>query len=323
MSYKVFLTGSGIAAEAVEFLTSEDCIVEVGDASDSSEDLVRKFKAFNPDGIIVRQGKITAEVQDAAPNLRVISKHGVGTDNIDKDAATARGIPVLYTPYANFESVAQHALALILSLARRIPSEDKRIRSGVFNKKGYSGEELTGKTLGLIGFGNIARRLSELAAPFGLNVVAYHPSNTAEKLQPHVSKVDNPEALFPLADIISLHSPLTPETRNLINKDTIGMMKPGSYVINTARGGIVNEQDLYEALKDGQLAGAALDAFEVEPPDMSNPLFTLENIIFTTHIGGMSNKSFKNMGFQSSENMLSVLKGETLNPAVVVNKQVL
>jgi len=323
MSYRVFLTGSGIATEAVAYLESEGCITEVGDPRDSIEDLIRKFKAFNPDGIIVRQGKITAEVQDAAPNLKIISKHGVGTDNIDKEAATQRGIPVTYTPNANFEAVAQHTLALILGLARRIPSENTRIRQGIFDKKSYDGEELTGKTLGLIGFGSIARHLAKLVAPLGMNVVVYHPSNTSEELPTHISKVDSPEAVFPLSDILSIHSPLTPETQNLVNKNSIATMKPGSYIINTARGGIVNEVDLHEALQNGHLAGAALDAFQKEPPEMENPLFELDNIIFTTHIGGMSNKSFRNMGFQSSENLLTVLKGERLDPSVVVNKNVL
>lgn len=323
MAYRVFLTGSGIAAEAVAYLQNEDCIVEVGDPRDSSEDLIRKFKAFNPDGIIVRQGKITAEVQDAAPNLRIISKHGVGTDNIDKEAATQRGIPVTYTPNANFEAVAQHTLALILSLVRRIPSEDKRIRSGIFDKKGYDGEELTGKTLGLIGFGNIARQLAKLVGPLGMEVVVYHPSNTTEELLPHISKADSPAAVFSDADILSIHSPLTSETRNLVNNETIAAMKPGGYIINTARGGIVNEADLHDALQSGHLSGAALDAFEKEPPETDNPLFKLESIIFTTHIGGMSNKSFRNMGFQSSDNLLTVLKGAALNPDVVVNKEVL
>ncbi|MEL6820133.1 MAG: hydroxyacid dehydrogenase [Calditrichota bacterium] len=323
MSYRVFLTGSGIAAEAVSYLESEGCIVEVGDPRDSSEDLIRKFTAFNPDGIIVRQGKITAEVQDAAPNLKIISKHGVGTDNIDKEAATQRGIPVTYTPSANFEAVAQHTLALILSLVRRLYPENIRIRQGIFDKKTYDGEELTGKTLGLIGYGNIARHLAKLVAPLGMNVVTYDPFITSEELPAHISKVDSPEAVFSRSDILSVHSPLTPETQNLVNKTTIAAMKSGGYIINTARGGIVNEADLYEALQSGHLAGAALDAFEKEPPEMDNPLFKLDNIIFTTHIGGMSNKSFRNMGFQSSENLLTVLKGEQLHSSVVVNKDVL
>ena len=319
MRYRIFITGSGIAKEAQQFLRENDCVFEVGDPKDSPEDLARKFKAFNPHGIIVRQGKITAEVLDAAESLQVVCKHGVGTDNIDIAAASERGIPVLYTPRANFESLAEHTLALILALARKIPQQDQRIRNGVFDKKNFDGLELFGKTLGIIGFGISGRRLTELVAPFRMQVLVYHPSRTAEKLPGYIRKVDHAAAIFPEADIISLHCPLNAATRNLINRETIDQMKPGVLIINTSRGGIVNEGDLFQALQERRIRGAALDVFENEPPAVDHPLFKLDNIIFTTHVGGVSDNSAKNMGMDSVKNVLAVLTGAPVDKGSLVN----
>lgn len=321
MSYRIFVTGSGIAEQARQLLIREQCVVETGDPKDTPADLVRKLKDFNPDGLIVRQGKITAEVQNAAPQLKVICKHGVGMDNIDCVNAAQRGIPVMFTPFANFESAAEHTLALLLALARRISQEDKRIRSGVFDKKKYDGLELFEKTLGIIGFGKIGRRFAELVAPFKINVLVYHPSNTEESLPAHISKVKHVADLLSQADMISLHCPLTPETRGMVNKQTIASLKQGVYIINTARGGLVNEGDLLLALQEGRVAGAALDVFEEEPPTANHPLFKLENVIFTTHVAGMSDNSVKNMGIESAKNVLAVLKGEKLNREALWNPE--
>ena len=323
MSYRIFITGSGIAEEALQVLRKENCAFEVGDPKDTPEDIAKKIKRFNPDGIIVRQGKITGTVQNAAKNLKVICKHGVGTDNINIEAATKHGIPVMFTPLANFESAAEHTLALILSLMRRIPNEDKRIRKGIFDKKKYDGLELFGKTLGIIGFGHIGRRLSELAGPFKMDVMVYHPSCIVEALPEYISKVKKAENIFPRADIISLHCPLTPDTKCMINKNSIAQMKKGVYVINTSRGGILNERDLFHALQDGKIAGAALDVFEIEPPAVDNPLFELDNVIFTTHVAGISDNSFKNMGIGAVKNVLAVLKGEIWDMESLKNKEVL
>lgn len=321
MSYRIFVTGSGIAEKARQLLSNNDCVVATGDPKDTPADLVRKLQEFNPDGLIVRQGKITAEVQNAAPQLKVICKHGVGMDNIDIANATQRGIPVMFTPYANFESAAEHTLALMLSLARRIPQEDRSIRSGVFDKKKYDGLELFEKTLGIIGFGKIGRRFSELVAPFEMNVLVYHPSGTEEPLPDYISKVKHVTDLLPQADILSLHCPLTPATKSMINKQTIALMKKGVYIINTARGGLVNDDDLVQALQEGQIAGAALDVFEEEPPPANHPLFKQENVIFTTHVAGMSDNSVKNMGMESARNVLAVLKGEKLNREALWNPE--
>ena len=215
MSHKIFITGSGIAEEAQQLLMDNDCIIQIGEPNDTPDDIAKRLKAFNPDALIVRQGKITSEVQTAAENLRVICKHGVGTDNIDIDAASRRRIPVLYTPLANYESVAEHTLTLILALLRKISLQDNNIRKGCFDKKNYAGLELFGKTLGLIGFGRIGRRVCELIAPFKVDVIVYHPSSTNEVLPDYVSKVAKIEDVYSSAGIISLHCPLTSQTRGL------------------------------------------------------------------------------------------------------------
>ncbi len=322
MGYRIFITGSGIAKQAQQLLKEENCIFETGDPKDTPDDLVRKLKAFNPDGLIVRQGGISGEVQGAAGSLKVICKHGVGTDNIDIEAASRRCIPVMYTPEANHESVAEHTLALILSIIRGIPFQDRRIREGVFDKKAYDGTEIFEKTLGVIGFGRIGRRLSELVAPFRMRVLVYHPSRTVETLPPYISKVQNVEELLARADIVSLHCPLTPETEGMINQEALAQMKRNAYVINTSRGGVVNEGDLISALQEKRIGGAALDVFAAEPPAADNPLFKLDNVILTPHVGGVSDSSLVNMGMESVKNVLSVLKGESLNMASLKNREV-
>lgn len=323
MAYRIFLTGTGIAEQAREALREHGCIVECGDARDSEADLIRKLSAFDPDALIVRQGRITAEVQAAAPGLKVICKHGVGTDNIDIDAATRRGIPVLFTPGTNADAAAEHTLALILSLTRQIPRQDARIRSGIFDKKGYDGLELRGRTVGLIGFGRIARRVAELLAPFHVDVRVYHPSATEEALPRHITKVGGVEEIFRTCDVISLHCPLTDDTRNLIDGEAIARMRRGVLLINTARGGLIDEDALVRALRDGHVGGAALDVFQSEPLPPDHALRDLGTVVLTTHVAGISERSFVNMGMQSVHNVLAALERQPLDPATVVNPEVL
>jgi D-3-phosphoglycerate dehydrogenase len=323
MSHRIFITGTRIADIALQLLRDRDCVVEIGDPRDSPEDLARKLARFEPDGLIVRQGRIVGAVQDAAKGLRVICKHGVGTDNIDVAEATRRRIPVLFTPGTNTESVAEHTLGLILSLTRGIPQQDRRIRGGTYEKATYDGRELLGMTLGLVGFGRIARRLCELLAPFEVQVVVYHPSCTIEALAGHVSKAQHLEELLPRADILSLHCPLTSATRGLVNGRTIAQMKKGACIVNTARGGLIDEKHLVEALRSGRLGGAALDVLEDEPAAENSPLLGLDNVILTPHVGGASDRSMTNMGLQAVRNVLAVLEREPVDPRSVLNGEVL
>lgn len=321
MRYRVFVTGSGIAEEAKHFLEANGCVLECGDPCDTPDDIARKLSDFRPDGLIVRQGKITEVVLKASPNLVSVCKYGVGTDNIDIASASKLGISVFNTPGTIFESVAEHTVALILSLLRQIPYHDKQIRSGIFEKSKYVGQELLGRTLGLIGFGRIGRRVAELVAPFNMNILVYHPSNTKERLPQHIRKLEKIEELLSSADIISLHCPLCDETRGMINANTISRMRRSVYIINTARGAIIDEADLLQALKSKQIAGAALDTFEIEPPGPTNALYDLDNVIFSPHIAGISDRSFRNTGLAAARNILAALRGETLDAGIWLNPE--
>lgn len=321
MSHRIFITGTRIAEPGLQLLRDQGCAFEVGDPKDTPDDLARKLAEFNPDGLIVRQGRITGTVQAAPTRLQVICKHGEGTDNIDVEEATKRGIPVLFTPGTTTEAVAEHALGLILALVRRIPQQDRRMRSGAYEKAAYEGRELLGTTLGLVGFGRIARRLCALVAPFEMKVFVYHPSCTVEPLATHVVKVGHFEELLPQADILSLHCPLTPSTRGLVNQRTLGMMRRGACIVNTARGGIIEESHLIEAIRGGHVGGAALDVLEQEPPAEDSPLLQLENVVLTPHVASASDRSLANMGLQAAKNVLDVLGGEPVDPRCVLNPE--
>ena len=319
MTFRIFVTGSGIVRDAETLLESEGCTLMQGNAADSSDEIARKVADFCPDALIVRQGQISEDVIAACAKLKVICKHGTGTDNIDIDAASGRNIPVMYTPDTNNESVAEHTLALILSLIRRIPDQDRKIRRGDFDKKGYKGQELLGKTLGLVGFGRVARRLCELVAPFNVKVIAYHLSGKEETLPPYISKVSSLDEILSKSDIVSLHVPLTTQTEGMIDSDALAKMKKGAYLINTARGPLVNEVHLIKALQDGQIGAAALDTFEVEPPAADSPLHFLENVVLTMHTAGNSDTSLRNMAMGAARNVLAALGNEALSPLLVIN----
>lgn len=323
MNAKIFMTGSRLVKEAEDILAREGIIYECGTPKDTSEEIAAKLRDFDPDGLIVRQGKITKAVLDSAENLKVICKHGVGVDNIDVDAATDKGIPVMITINANFESVAEHALALIFSLLRKVPKQDRDLRQGIFNKSNYNGEELFRKTIGLIGFGRIGKRLAELVQPFEPKLLVYDPFLKSNSVPDYIEKIGDLEQIFKEADIISLHCALTPETKGLINKESIALMKNSAYIINTARGPIINEDDIVQALEEKRIAGAALDTFQIEPPDQNNPLFKLDNVVVTSHVGGASNNSLRNMGVGAVKNVLAVLKSEPLPMECVLNPHVL
>jgi D-3-phosphoglycerate dehydrogenase len=323
MEYRVFLTGSGIVERAKNLLRDNGCVIETGSPTDTSAALARKVSGFNPDALIVRQGRISAEVQDAAPCLKVICKHGVGIDNIDVATATKRGIPVMFTPGASTNVVAEHTLALLLALLRRIPQQDRELRSGMFDKTRYSGSELRGATLGLIGYGRIARRVAELVASFGVEILVYHPSATGEALPPRVSKLKDVDEVLRRSDIVSLHCPLTASTHALINEQAIMRMKHGALLINTARGQLVDEEALLKALRSGRLGGAALDVFATEPLPANHPLLALDQVVVTPHVGGSSNASLTRMGMQAASNVLAVLHGQSVDVSNVLNPEVL
>jgi len=267
-------------------------------------------------GMIIRSAtKLTADILAAAKNLRVIARAGSGLDNVDRVAATKKGIVVMNTPGGNTMTTAEHTIALLVSLARLIPQATTSMKAGKWEKKKFMGVELYNKTLGIIGIGNIGSQVAKRMQAFSMNVIAFDPFLSEDKAKSMaVEKVDMKE-LFKRSDFITIHTPLTSETRGLINKKTIKTMKPGVRIINCARGGIINEKDLYEALAEGRVGGAALDVFEKEPP-VNNPLLTLDTVIATPHLGASTREAQENVAVAAAEQIADYLVNGTIRNAV-------
>ena len=320
--FSVVITGPPIANEAMELLR-KTCGVENTEPYMSPSELAAKLRHNETDGLLVRMGKITEEVIKASVHLKVIAKHGTGVDNIDVEAATELKIPVLVTPFANYESVAEHVLGLMLALAKDIPRLDARVREGHWDKPRYRGTELQGKTLGLIGFGRIGRRVRELVAPFHIRVLVYDPLLQPEHFPSEVTRVEELDELLKRADIVSLHCPLTDQTRHLVGEDEFKTMKETAWLINTARGEIVDEEALIRALGKGEIAAAGIDTFSVEPPGDIEALSNAGKTVLTPHIAGITEASFERMGIEAARNILSVLEGKKPGSECLVNPQVL
>jgi D-3-phosphoglycerate dehydrogenase len=318
--YNIVVTGPSLSREARELLEARRCAVVYvhGQGSAGLGGLADSMREHLADGLIVRQGSIDRRVLAASGRLRAVSKHGVGVDNIDIAAAAELGIVVMNTPAANFEAVAEHALALVLALARSLPRQDAFVRAGKWSKGEYTGHELAGKALGLVGFGRVGRRLAELVAPLRMGILAYDPWAERSAASPEITFVDELDDLLEQADVVSLHCPLTQETRGMIAGDQLRRMRKDAWLVNTARGAIVEEAALIRALSEKLIAGAALDTFEVEPPNPDNPLFSMDNVIVTNHIGGVSAESMRNMAVGAVENVLCVLDGRQPDSSVVV-----
>jgi D-3-phosphoglycerate dehydrogenase / 2-oxoglutarate reductase len=299
---KVIIT-DGISKIGIKMLS--DAGIEVDDRPGlSPADLIQAIPAY--DAIIVRGAtKVTADVINAGKNLKVIGRAGVGLDNVDKKAADARGIKVVNTPAATSVTVAELALGLMLACARSIPQATQSLREGKWEKKAFKGTELYGKTLGLIGSGRIGTELGKRAIAMGMSVLVFDPflkECVAGKLCEFPEMIKN-------ADYISLHVPKTPETMHLINKEAIAQMKKGVIIVNCARGGVVDEEALYEALKSGQVGAAGLDVFESEPiKDFK--LFSLPNVIGTPHVGAQTKEGQERAGIGIAEEVRKVLLGK-------------
>jgi D-3-phosphoglycerate dehydrogenase len=268
------------------------------------------------DGIAIRSAtKVTAKVIEAGKKLKVVGRAGIGVDNVDVKAATAAGVVVMNTPFGNSVTTAEHAISLMMSLARQIPAANASTHAGKWEKNKFMGVELSGKTLGLIGCGNIGSIVADRAQGLKMKVVAYDPFLSKEKAQSiHVEKVELDE-LLKRADFVSLHTPLTDSTRNILNKDAFAKMKKGVRIVNCARGGLVNEADIKVALESGQVAGAAFDVFEEEPAT-KNPLFGMEQFVCTPHLGASTSEAQENVAVQVAEQMSEYLKVGTVTNAV-------
>ena len=268
----------------------------------------------NYDGLAIRSAtKVTAKILEWAKDLKVIGRAGIGVDNVDIPAATARGIIVMNTPFGNSITTAEHAISLMLALARQIPEADASTRAGKWEKNKFMGVEIFGKTLGVVGCGNIGSIVADRAIGLKMKVIAYDPFLSQQRADDlGVEKVEV-EELFRRADFITLHTPLTDKTRNVINGPAIKMMKKGVRIINCARGGLVDEAALYEALKSGQVAGAAFDVFVTEPAT-ENPLFNLPNVVCTPHLGASTSEAQENVALQIAEQMSDyLLRGAITN----------
>jgi len=266
--------------------------------------------------IIVRsRTTVTADLLEHAPNLKAIGRAGTGVDNIDVGAASSKGILVMNTPGANAMAAAEHTIALMLSLARHIPQATQSMREGKWEKKRFMGTELFGQTLGIIGIGKIGSIVARRALAMEMEVIAYDPHIAAEAAAHLGINLVPINDLLRRSDFISLHTPLTSGTSNIINQDSLAKAKPGVRIVNCARGGLIDEKALYEALVSGHVAGAALDVFAQEPP-VRNPLLTLPNVVFTPHLGASSIQAQENVGRAIASQIIAFLKHGIIRNAV-------
>ena len=270
----------------------------------------------NYDGLAIRSAtKVTKEILAAAPHLKVIGRAGIGVDNVDVPAATARGVVVMNTPFGNSITTAEHAIALMMALARQLPSADRSTQAGKWEKNRFMGVEISGKTLGLIGAGNIGSIVADRAIGLKMKVIAFDPFLAPERAQAlGIEKVDL-DTLLARADFITLHTPMTEQTKNLIDAKALAKTKKGVRIVNCARGGLIVEEDLKAALDSGQVAGAALDVFLTEPAK-ENPLFGREDVICTPHLGASTGEAQENVALQVAEQMSDFLLTGAVTNAV-------
>lgn len=306
----LLVTAADLAPQALELLKDFD-VVYAG-KTPSEEDIAALCKLHNPAAIIVRYGKVGADAINAAPSLRVISKHGSGTDTIDKVAARARNVEVRAAVGANAAAVAEQAMALLLACAKSVPTLNARMHSGFWDKATHKSVELAGRTIGLVGLGAIGLRFARMAKALDMRVIGFDPY--ARNLPSDVETVDL-ETIWRESDAISLHCPLTEDNRNLLNRETLARCKRGVIVVNTARGGLIDETAMLEAVRSGQVASAGLDSFSMEPMVADHPFRDEDRIILSPHIGGVTADAYVKMGVASTENVLAVLRARTTDQA--------
>jgi D-3-phosphoglycerate dehydrogenase len=308
-----------IAEEGLELLRAESADFEFEERIGLKGDALRS--ALNEfDGVIIRSGvKITAESLEGNKRLRAIVRAGVGTDNIDKDAATRQGIVVMNTPAGNTLSTAEHAFALMMALSRCIAPAFQKLCCGSWDRKSFMGTQLADKTLGVVGFGRIGREVALRALAFDMRVLAYDPFLTDElagKLG--VKRVSTVDELLPTCDYLTVHTPLTPETKHLVNRKNLSQLKPGIRLINCARGGIYEEEALVEGLQSGQIGGVALDVFE-EEPCTNSPLFAMPNVVCTPHLGASTEEAQTQVAVEGIHLLINFFKTGEIRHSVNVS----
>jgi len=295
-----------LADPGIELLKRDfevDVLLDLG-----PEELLNKIGEY--DGLIIRSAtRVTEEVIERAGNLKAIGRAGIGVDNIDIEAATKRGVIVANAPESNTVAAAEHTLGLMLAAARRIPAADSSLRGGEWKRSAFKGVEVSEKTLGLVGLGHVGAIVARGALGMGMRVLAYDPYVSEDRMRSmNVERAESTDQVFERSDFVSLHVPRTPQTVGLVNEETLGKMKPTAYLINVARGGIVDETALYNALKGSVIAGAALDVF-AEEPTTDSPIFALPNVVVTPHLGASTAEAQDRAGITAAEQVATALRG--------------
>lgn len=301
------ITGADLAPKALELLTEYD-VVYAG-AAPTDDDITSLCRKHDPVAIIVRYGRVGTAAMNAAPSLKVISKHGSGTDTIDKAEAARRGIQVVAAAGANAAAVAEQAAALLLACAKSVTQLNERMRNGHWDKATHKSVELEGRTVGLIGLGAIGLRFARIADAMGMRVIGFDPY--AKQLPSFVRPVSL-ETIWRESDAISLHCPLTSENAKLINAQTLSCCKKGVIIVNTARGGLIDEDALLHAIQSGQVASAGLDSFAIEPMKAPHPFHGEPRIVLSPHIGGVTSDAYVKMGVAAVTNALEVIAAKKL-----------
>ncbi len=307
------LISDQLSERAIEIFQERGLEVDFkpGLSADEQIKIINKY-----DGLAIRSAtKVTAEMLSAASNLKVIGRAGIGVDNVDVSAATSRGVVVMNTPHGNTITTAEHAIAMLFATARQIPAADSSTQAGKWEKSRFMGVELTGKTLGLIGCGNIGSIVAERALGLRMRVLAFDPFLSEDRARDLGVEKGDLQTVLARSDFITLHTPMTDQTRGMINKTSLAKCKPGVRIVNCARGGLVVEEDLAEALKSGQVAGAAFDVFTVEPAK-DNPLFGCPNFIATPHLGAATEEAQENVAIQVAEQMSDYLLNGAVSNAI-------
>src|SRR5438270_72194 len=310
------LIADSISQRGVDELTRDNALEVTVKTGLSERELVEVIPPFN--ALVVRsQTKVTADILNAGAKLRAVGRAGVGVDNVDVETATRRGVIVLNAPGGNTVSTAEHAFSLLLSAARKIPQADANVRISSWDKKNFEGVELYNKTLGIVGMGRIGSELSRRAIAFGMRVLAYDPFLSATRARSlQVELVDELDDLLSAADFISLHTPLTSDTRRILDAPRLRKTKRGVRIINCARGGLIDEAALTQALRDGQIAGAALDVFEIEPLPADSPLREAPNVVLTPHLGASTAEAQESVGIEIAQAIRAILLEGTIRNAV-------
>jgi len=307
------LVSDPLSKEGIEILKKEKFTIDERPKIPHNE-LKKLIKDY--DALIIRSGtKVTADIIKASQKLKVIGRAGVGLDNVDCDAASKKGIIVMNTPGGNTISAAEHTISLILALSRNIPQANASMKNGEWNRKKFMGVELYEKTLGVIGLGRIGAEVTKRALSFGMKVIAYDPYLTISKAKQLEIELVSLKELFASSDYITVHTPLTPDTKHIISDKQIKQMKEGVRIINTARGGILDENALLKGIKSGKIAGVALDVYEKEPP-IGNPLLECDNVISTPHLGASTKEAQVNVAVEIGKQIADALLGRGVRNAV-------